>query len=212
MHESLAQVGQPRSLTRLIGRLLWITLVLVVVLAAIALLGLTDVSEEVLLFLPWLGAAIALLLVGAAVGQLVRDGVDRLTEQMDLGVSLGRAAQVLVLALFLVVGLAVLGIPTLLVVVLVGILAAGAALTVALAFGLGSREVARELSAGRMVASAFAVGETIGVGELRGEIVRFDGGSTVLRTATGTVRVPHHLLVESVVRLEGEVAPGSTET
>jgi small-conductance mechanosensitive channel len=75
--------------------------------------------------------------------------------------------------------------------------AAGA--TFALAFGLGGREVARELSAGRYLRTAYRSGQVISFGDVRGRIESIDTAATVLRTDQGTVRVPNNLLLGSVV-------------
>jgi small-conductance mechanosensitive channel len=120
-----------------------------------------------------------------------------------VGISMGRVAQAIVFAVFLLTAVAQLGIPTEILTAVVGLVAAAAALTVALAFGLGSRDVARQLSAGRYVASSFEVGQRISVGDVTGEIVALDTASAVLRTTEGqTVRVPNHLLLESIVAVD----------
>jgi Mechanosensitive ion channel len=67
----------------------------------------------------------------------------------------------------------------------------------------GGRDVTRQLSAGRQVRSAFQIGQQITVGDLKGEIISLETAATVLRTSTGqTVRVPHHLLIETVVQID----------
>ena len=74
--------------------------------------------------------------------------------------------------------------------------------TVALAFGLGSREIARSLSAARYARADFSVGETVRVGELRGRIERIDSAATVLRVGDDRIRVPNRVLIEGVVTVE----------
>jgi small-conductance mechanosensitive channel len=74
----------------------------------------------------------------------------------------------------------------------------------AIAFGLGGREVARALSASRYVRGAHSVGQEISVRDVRGEISAIEPAATVIRTRDGDeVRVPNHLLVESLVRVHG---------
>jgi small-conductance mechanosensitive channel len=54
------------------------------------------------------------------------------------------------------------------------------------------------------VRGAYDVGETIEVGDLRGQIVAIEPDATVLGTDGGRrVRVPNHLLLESVVTIGG---------
>ena len=86
------------------------------------------------------------------------------------------------------------------------VLLGGLALTLALAFGFGSREVARAVSTGRYVAASFVVGQAVEVAGVRGEIRSIEATSTVLEDAAGrTVRVPNHLFLESVVTIDPDL-------
>jgi small-conductance mechanosensitive channel len=209
VHETLARVGIERPFSRLMGRVVRIAITVAVVFAAVSLLGLSALSaslNEVLLFLPKLFVALALVVAGAIVSQLVGDRVDRLATQMALEGPIGRIVQVAIFAVFVVTALGQLGISTELLTALVGIVFVAVALTIALAFGLGSRDVARQVSAGRYVGGAYRVGQTISVEGLRGEIVALENAATVLRVEDGTTRrVPNHLLLESVVTVHDEV-------
>lgn len=202
-HDALAGVGLPRSLSALLGRAVRIGLTVVVVVSAVSMLGLGTLSEslnEVVLFLPKLFVAFALVLVGFVLAQFVDDWVRRATDQMSLSGPLPQLAQGAVFALFVLTALAQLGIPTSILTAIVGVLLLAGALTVALAFGLGGRDVARQMSAGRYVRGAFRVGQRITAGAVTGEIVALEGAATLVRTESGdTVRVPNQLLIDSIV-------------
>ena len=89
--------------------------------------------------------------------------------------------------------------------ILVGILVAAAAAMFALAFGLGGRELARSLSAGRYVSHAFEVGQDITIGDVRGRITAIESASTVLDGGVGdTLRFPNHMLLEAIVTVHGD--------
>ena len=144
--------------------------------------------------------AAVLILAGVVLGGIVRERLDRTAHQMDFAVPLGRAAQVIVVAVFAITAAAQVAVSTLVLMVVVGILLSGAAATLALAFGLRGREVARELSAGRYLRSAYREGQVISVDGVRGEIVAMETAATVLRTPAGdTVRLPNAMLLSSVV-------------
>jgi len=150
----LGRGGLGRSLAALVARAVRIALTLVVVFAALSLLGLQFLSEslnQAVLFLPKLLAALGLLLAGVVLGGLVRDRADRLSTQMDSPVPLGRLAQGTVVAIFAITAAAQVALSTAILLVLVGILLAGAVATVALAFGHGGRALAAQMSAGRYV-------------------------------------------------------------
>lgn len=211
--ESLARARLGRSLARLAGAAVRITVSVVVVFAALTLLGLEPLSpslNEAVLFLPNLLVALALLLAGVVLGGLARERVDRLTYQMDFPVPLGQLAQVATLAIFGLAALAQLGVSAGILFTVIAILLAGAAATFALAFGLGGREVAKALNAGRFVRSAFKIGQTISIGNVRGEIIAIEPEATVIGTAEGSVRVPNNMLIESVVTVHGVPGPGAT--
>jgi len=201
----LARVGLDRSMSRLLGAVLRIALTLVVIFAALSLLGLQFLSQalnEAVLFVPQVLTAAALLLAGVVLGGLVRDRVDRTTRQMDFAVPLGAVAQVAVVAVFAITAAAQVAVSTLALMIVVGIVLAAVAATLAIAFGLGGREVARELSAGRYLRTAYSEGQEISVDGVRGEIVALETAATVLRTPAGdTVRLPNALLLTSVVTL-----------
>jgi small-conductance mechanosensitive channel len=206
----LARIGLERSLSRLIGRAIRIALTVVVLIAAIAALGLSALSEslnDAIIFLPKLLVALAIILVGVIAADFVRSRVDAAADRMALAIPGGRAAQIAVLALFVLSALAQLGVSTQILTLVGALFLLGAVFTVALAFGLGGREIARQLTAGRYVAGSYRVGDTIAVSGVRGEIVAFEGAATVLRTDEGsTVRVPNQLLLDSIVVTE-EASP-----
>lgn len=205
--DTLERSGLGRSLSSVLGGAVRIGVRLVVLFAALSLLGLQFLSESLnsaVLFLPKLLVALLLLLAGVVVGSLVRQQVDRLTEQLDLPVPLGVVAQVTVVAVFALSAAAQIAISTVVLAVLVGILVAAAAGTFALAFGLGGREVARALSAGRYVRDAYEVGQTISFGDVTGRVTAIEAAATVLEAPDGrTIRVPNHVLLEAVVQVGG---------
>jgi hypothetical protein len=203
-----------RSLARVIGRAIRIALTLVVIFAALSLLGLQFLSQSLnqgVLVLPKLLIAAALVLGGVVLGGFARERVDRLTYQLDFPVPLGRLAQITVVTIFAIIAAAQIAISTLVLLILIGILLSGAAATFALAFGLGGREVARALSAGRYLRHDYAEGQDISFGDVRGRITTIQSTSTVLDAGDGqSLRVPNHLLMETVVTIHrGEDAESS---
>lgn len=211
--DTLESAGLGRSLSRLTGRALRIGLTLVVIFAALSLLGLQFLDDSLnaaVIFLPKLLVAAVLILVGVVAGALARDATDRLAHQMDLPLPLGRIVQIAVVAVFAITAAAQIAVSTVILMVLVGTVLAAVAATLALAFGLGGQGLARELSAGRYVRGAFSPGQDISFGEVRGEVVAVETAATVLRKPSGqTVRVPNDLLLTSVVTVHG---PGATST
>jgi small-conductance mechanosensitive channel len=203
--ETLERAGLRKSLAGLCGAVVRIVLSVVVVFAALTLLGLEPLSQslnEAVLFLPKLILALVLVLGGILLSGLVRESVDRLTYQMDFPVPLGQLAQIATLAIFAIMAAVQIGVSAGVLIIVIAIIVAGVTATFAIAFGLGGREVARALNAGRFVRGAYDVGQTIEVGDLHGRIVAIEPDATVLGTDGGRrIRVPNHMLLESVVTI-----------
>jgi small-conductance mechanosensitive channel len=216
----LRRTGLPGSLTTVIGAAIRISLSLIVIFAALSLLGLQFLSDSLnaaVLAIPNVLIAGVLVLAGLVLGSFVRQRVDRLTYQLDFPVPLGQVAQITVVTIFAITAAAQIAVSTAILLVIVVIALGGAVGMVALAFGLGGREVARALSAGRYVRGAYEPGQRISVGEVSGEIASIDGVATVLRAENGgEIRVPNHLLIESVVTVaapdEDPASEPATET
>lgn len=199
----IQRAGLGDSLSALAGSAVRIGLAAVTIFAALSLLGLQFLSDSLnaaVLFLPNLAVAALLVLVGVVLGGLARERVDRSMEQMDLPFPLGRITQVAVVAVFAITAAAQVAVSTAILMALVGIALAGAVATFALAFGLGGREVASQLSAGRYLRGAFQTEQEISVAGVRGRIVAIETAATVLATEGGErVRVPNDTLLGSIV-------------
>ena len=197
--------GLGGSLAVLIARAIRIFLTIVVVFAALSLLGLQFLSvslNQAILALPRLFIAASLVLAGVVVAGAARQRTDRVAFQLDFPVPLGQMVQVAILSVFAIIAAAEIGISTDVLLVLIGVLVAAVAGTFTLAFGLGSREVARALSAGRYLRHDYRVGQEIAFGDVRGRITRIHSTSTMLDAGEGrSIRVPNHLLIDSIVTI-----------
>jgi small-conductance mechanosensitive channel len=203
VHDALGRVGLGSSLSGLIAGLVRFLLLFVVIVLAVSILGLPALDEalnEAILFLPRLVVGLAILMLAVVAGNTVREKVDRIAQQMDLHGPLGLAAQIAVIGVGTIVAVAMMGIPTLFLVLLATTLVAGVALTAALAFGLGSRDVVGQLAAGRYLSEAIQPGRLVKVGDIEGEVIATEGAATTIRTGEGELtRVPNRMLLDAVV-------------
>lgn len=219
VHPVLARAGLPPTISRLARVVVRLSLTAVVVFAALSLLGLEFLSQslnQALLFVPQLLVALVLLLAGVVLAGLARERVDRVSYQMDFPVPLGRLAQIVVLTVFVLTAAVQVSVATSVLLLIAAIALAAGGATLALAFGLGGRDVARALSAGRYVRGSFQIGQRIGVQGVEGEIVAIESAATIVSTGDGSrVRLPHHLLLESIVTVRDTPAeppsPGAQE-
>jgi hypothetical protein len=209
--ELLAHAGLGKSLSSLVATAVRLTIVVVVTFAAMTLVGLEFLSDslnEGILYIPRLLAALALVLIGVVLGAFARAWIERTSGQLDFPVAIGQVVQVVVIVLFGLCAAAQAGVAVAPITAIATVLLGAIAITLTLAFGLGGREIARSLTSGRYARADFQVGQTIRVGEMRGEIVRIDGAATTLRSGDDTIRIPNSILVERIVVVEAAEPPG----
>ncbi len=206
--DSFAKFGLGDSLSALVTKILRLMLTIVVVIIAVGLLGVSSLQQtvnEALLFIPRLIVAIAILALAVGIGGWARQRVDRLADQMDLKGPLGLLVEILVIVALGLVAAGQIGIPTQILVVMVAVALGGCALAAALAFGLGSVGVTRQISAGRYLGSVYRPGQRLRIGDVEGTVVSLDSTACVLQTDDGkTVRVPNHQVLESTVSVLSE--------
>jgi hypothetical protein len=203
----LTRFGLGDSASKLVAGALRLAIIVIAVIAAISALGLTALTASLnaaILFLPKLFAAALLLLAGLVLARMARDRIDRAAVRMDLTGPLGLLAEVAIVALFVTTALAQLSVPLATLTVIVAILIGAVAFSAALAFGLGSRDAARQIAAGRSLSSSLHVGQTITVAERTGVIESIESAATVIRSGPSLLRIPNHVLLESVVEVHDD--------
>ena len=105
-----------------------------------------------------------------------------------------------ILGVGIVIALQQVGISTDIILILVAALAFGFALTIALAAGLGSVEMARHVAAGRHVHSRYQPGERVRVGDIDGTIAEIGLATTRVDVSDGlTVDIPNREFIGGVV-------------
>jgi small-conductance mechanosensitive channel len=205
--EMLARAGLGRSASGLIAIAVRISITVIAIFGALSLLGLQFLSDslnEGIIYIPRLMTGLFLLFVGLILGAQLRAWLERTSAQLDLPISVGPIAQAIVIAIFGLCAAAQIGVALAPLTAILGIALAAVAVTLALAFGLGSRDIARALTAARYARADFAAGETIRLGELRGTIEQIDSAATTLRAGDERIRIPNHVLIEGVVIVEGQ--------
>jgi small-conductance mechanosensitive channel len=204
-NELLEHAGLGKSLSALVGTAVRLTVVVVVCFAALTLLGLAFLSDslnQTILYIPRLLVALALVLIGVVLGAFARAWIERASAQLDLPIAIGTVVQVVIIVVFGLCAAAQAGVAVAPLAAIALVLLGSVAVTLTLAFGLGAREIARSLTSGRYARADFDVGQTIRVGDLRGEIVRIDAAATTLKSGGETIRVPNSVLVERIVTVE----------
>ena len=201
----IGRVGIQVSVSTLIGKIVYWFILLVCLVSAAELLGLERVSatlDVLALYVPKVFGAALVLLAGVLLAQLLNGVVRGAAEGVGLEYAngLGRIAQGLIIIISLSVAIGQLEVKTDLLnnVIAIVLISVGAA--VALALGLGSRDIAGQILAGIYVRELYAVGQQIQIGEIEGQIEEIGTVKTTLLTESGElVSVANRVLLEQRV-------------
>lgn len=201
----MSRAGIKVPISTLVGKIVYWFVLLIFLVSAAESLGLQRVSatlDVLALYLPKVFAGALVLLVGVLLAQLANGLVRGAAEGvgLDYAAGLGRVAQVLVIIISISVAISQLEIKTDLLnhVIVIGLITVG--LAIALAMGLGSREIAGQIIAGIYVRELYQVGQQVRVGEVEGQIEEIGTVKTTLLTDEGElVSLSNKILLEQRV-------------
>lgn len=210
LERELRAAGIDRMASVAVGQLVfWAVFVVFVALASevLGMVVLTSGLGELARYVPNVIAAVLVAATGLVLGNVVRTTVRSAARRGGLGQAalLGEAFRAVILMLAVVVAIDQIGVDSTLLIVAVAVLLGATIGGAALAFGLGARGAAGNIIATHYVTQLYRAGQTVRIGDVRGEIVAFQPTGVVLRTAEGRVFVPAgRFLEERSVLLPGE--------
>ncbi len=201
----LGRAGIRMPISVLLGKIVYWFVLLIFLVSAAESLGLARVSatlDMLALYVPKVFGAGLILLVGILLAQLVNGLVRGAAESVGLEYSagLGRIAQGLVIIIIISVAIGQLEVKTELLNYVIAIALISIGLAVALAFGLGSRELVSQILAGIYVRELYEVGQRVRIEELEGSIEEIGTAKTLLLTDEGElISVANRVLLEQRV-------------
>lgn len=201
---TLSNAGMDSSVSNLLARLTYWLILFVFILAAVESLGLIGFAEtinQLVGYLPNVIAAALILLLGSLIAQVVGDALREMTIRAGVaaGPALGQVVRYTLLIFAVILALAQLGIQTDLLIIAASSLLAATSLALALAFGIGSRDLARNIMAGFHAKESFQAGQRLGVRGHSGELLSIGAVKSLIRTSNGTVSLPNSVLMEEEV-------------
>jgi small-conductance mechanosensitive channel len=201
---ALNQLGIEMTVSSILGRVIYWFILLIFVLAAANRLGLVGVTEALRIFIGYLPSVLAaalILFLGVVLGRFLGNAVGTFAEQAGVsgGRVLGQAVRFFVIALTVILAMEQLNLETQLLSTIAVIAIGAVALAMGLAFGLGSRDLARSIMAGFHAREAFQVGQRLTVRHHTGQLVRINAAQAVLETEDGYVSLPNTVLLEEEI-------------
>jgi hypothetical protein len=209
LHRILERAGIVVTAAEVVGHVVFWLLMLTFLVSAAETLGLANVSQTIdafVLYLPNVVGAAVIVVVGTTVAAFVRDMVRSGAE--GLGIDYARALATLAHGALLVViaSLAIgqLQIETALLNRVVQIVLIATGLGIALAMGLGTRDIAGHIVAGVYLRDLYRPGAKLSVDHREGKLEEVGTIVTRLTTADGgSVYIPNSHLAAVIVSEEG---------
>lgn len=201
----LLRVGIRHSLNDVVPRLLYFVLIFIFAREAAQAMGLTAISGAMgtlVGYLPNVVAAFLILLLGSAIAQAAGRAVEEVGRNSGLEVAavLGRLTSGILLFVLVVMALGQLQIDTSIVRDFSTVLVAGAMIAFALSFGLGSRDVTRNLLAGFYLRRLLRIGEEIELDGHRGTVEAITPTQTLLRAGDRTIILANATVLDTPTR------------
>jgi len=203
--KTLGRVGVSQPMSTVLARVAYFLLLLLFLRTGADGLGLTAVSSAVgsfLSYIPNIIAAAVILILGSVAAQVAGKAVGNAAESsgIEFAGSLGTLATAVLMFMAGIMAIGQLRIDTEIVrIVVMGGLGAFA-LAIGLSFGLGSRDVTRNILAGYYARKTFRMGETLEIGQERGLLTAITPTQTLLQDGDQIVAVANSVFLEEVVR------------
>ncbi len=171
--QSLQRLGIRQELTVLFPRLAYFLVLLVLARTAGDALGIVAISEAIgafFAYLPNIVAALVLMILGSTLGQFAGQTVAQSAESsgIEFAPTLGKLVSGMILFVCSMMAIAQLKIDTDIVRIVTSFVLGGAALAFGLSFGLGTRDIVRNVAAGFYVRKVLSVGKPLEIAGQQG--------------------------------------------
>ena len=189
-----------------VGFVKWI-MYLVFLIVAADIMNWTIVSEEIgnlLRYLPKLFSAIALFMVGMYIANFVKSAIKGLFDSFDLNGSkiISTLVFYIIAIIITITALNQAGIDTKIITNNLTIILGAFLAAIALAFGLGSREIIGDLLRTFYTRKNFEIGDKVKIKGLEGTVASIDNICMTIVTPTGKVVLPIKEVVENQVEIK----------
>lgn len=206
LNKILARVGIRAPVSTVIGKIVYWFVLLVFLVSALESLGLERISatlDVLALYVPKVFAAAIVLLAGMLLAQLLNTLVSGAAEGVGLeyAAALGRITQGLIIIITISVAIGQLDIKTELLNYVIAIVLFSVGLAAAIAVGLGSRGIVRQIVAGIYVRELYELGQHISVEGVEGVIEEIGTVKTIVQNERGElVYLANAALLEQQVK------------
>ena len=184
------------------------SLLLVLIIVVSEMMGLTIISEEIgnlLHYLPQLLSAIIIFMIGLFIANFVKKSIQSFFKSFELSGSkiISQLVFFILLAIISITALNQAGINTDIITSNLNLIFGAVLAALALAIGLGARDVVADLLRTFYARRTYEIGQNIRFKNIEGEIIAIDDISITLKTTKGKLIIPIREIVENQVEVFG---------
>lgn len=201
--QALQRLGLRQELTILFPRLAYFLVLLVLARTAGDALGLVAISSALgafFAYLPNIFAALLLLILGSTVGQFAGQTVAQsaASSGIEFAPALGKLVSGVILFVCAMMAIAQLKIDTGIVRIVTSFVLGGGALAFGLSFGLGTRDIVRNVAAGFYLRKVLTVGKSLELAGQQGVLTAITATHIVLQSETHETAISNGTFLDEV--------------
>lgn len=198
----LGIVGPP---SELVSRLVYILLLILFLQSATDAVGLTTISQAIsalFAYLPNLFAALLIFLLGNLIADFASKTVTRSAAEsgIDYAPTLGRVVSALIFFVIAIMAVTQLQIETEIIHSVSLVILGGISLGFAITFGLGTRDITRNIIAGFYARKLFVSGEEVEIQGYRGTLIAITPIQTLVQGEERVIAYPNKVFLDDVVK------------
>lgn len=161
--------------------------------------SLEPIPGKIVVWFPKLIVAGAIVIAGNAAAAIVAGSVASGLRRATGGGTSGGAGAIraTVIAAAYLLAVAQLGVDLAIILLVLGGVVGALAVAVGLLIGLGGRDIAREVAAGRYLRRVIAAGDVVDIGQVTGRVVRLHAATVEIDDGGHRVHLPHTQLMQS---------------
>jgi len=203
--KTLHRIGLRQQLNIALPRIVYFLTLIVLARTVSDALGMTAISGAIgafFAYLPNIIAALLLMIVGTSIAQFAAQTVEEAgrSSGIDFAPALGRLVSGLIIFVVAMMAIGQLQIDTNMVRIVTSFILGGAALAFGLAFGLGTRDVVRNITAGFYLRKHLVIGKSLEIAGQKGILKGVTATHTILEADAAEISVANATFLDQAAR------------
>lgn len=205
LDKALQRIGVRQQLNQFIPRLVYFLVLFLLAKSMADALGLIAISSAIgsfFSYLPNIIAALLLVILGTSLGQFAGQMVTQSAQSsgIDFAPSLGKFVSSLIIFVVSMMAIGQLKIDTAIVHLVTSFILAGAALAFGISFGLGTRDVIRNITAGFYTRKFLRIGKQLEISGQQGVLTEINATHVILQSEDREISVAHATFLDTVAQ------------